>query len=166
MRNQQPTDPTAGIDAVDEPDDQPEPGVRQRERDARWVHHLAEGLSIAATARETRVSERTVRRRLADPVFAAEVDAATRERSREVASRLVSAGERSIAVLVELLDADPVGVRLAAAKTLLDHGNRIAFRRLEAAELESRLRTLEVAANGNDDDDDTSWDLADHGGDR
>ena len=101
---------------------------------------LAAGLTAAEVARAAGVSERTVRRRLSDPEFAAKIEAARNEALHRAAAK-VSAGAVSAAdTLVVLLRPNERSmVRLGAARAVLDFGIRL---RAEL-ELSDRLKAVE-----------------------
>jgi hypothetical protein len=108
-------------------------------RDAALIEALARGATHAAAARAAGMSERTVRRRLEDPVFRARVEARRQELFDEAAARIVSAADRAATTLVELLEAESEAVRLRAAQALLADARAT----VSLASLESKLTLLE-----------------------
>ena len=81
---------------------------------------LAGGASAAAAARQTGVSERTVRRRLAEKGFRARVDQMRASLVRQAVGKLSALGGRAAETLEKLFD-DPSGaVRLGAARAVMD----------------------------------------------
>ena len=105
---------------------------------------LATGLVYAAAGSVVGVSERTVRRRMSDPAFAAEVSTRRGEHVGAMAGQLVQAGIDAIAVLRDCLTATEDPVRLRAAHLVLSLGTQLRH----AHELEERLTALE-AQSGN-----------------
>ncbi len=103
---------------------------------------LAAGLSQPAAARHAGVSERTVRRRLEDPSFAASVEEARGALVERTSAQLLGATEQAVAALRDLLDTGPPAVRVRAALGLL--ATAAAWR--ESGDTERRLTALEAAA--------------------
>ncbi len=100
---------------------------------------LAQGLGVAAAARQAQVHERTVRRRLADPDFRARVDQARAGMVSEAVGRLSLAGGAAATVLAQLVgSAGSEAVRLGACRAVLDH----MFRGVEADTLARQLAEL------------------------
>lgn len=101
---------------------------------------LAQGKTRSAAAQAANVSERTVYRRLADTEFVAKVASARTEQVDLTTRRLEAAGFAAAETLVDLLDPrESPSVRLAAARSVLDHGR--AYRATQ--EVETRLADLE-----------------------
>lgn len=114
---------------------------RVRSGDELILAALAAGLSQPAAARHAGVSERTVRRRLEDPSFAASVEQARGALVERTSAQLLGAAEHAVAALRDLLDTGPPAVRVRAALGLLAAA---AWR--ESADTERRLAALEAAA--------------------
>jgi HEAT repeat protein len=103
---------------------------------------LASGQTVRDAAQAVGIGERTATRRLADPEF--------RQRLAQLRAAMVSRAVGKLAdgmveaadVLRQLLQAESESVRLSAARTLLDVGNRLR----ESMELEERIRALERKA--------------------
>ncbi|HXH59079.1 hypothetical protein [Iamia sp.] len=116
--------------------------VSDREsKDSVLLELLAEGHSHKDAARVAGVSERTVRRRLTDRVFATRLHAARRVRLDEVNARVPDLVSEALDTTRELLaTAANESVRLGAARVLLAQGAR-----LEADELADRINRLEEA---------------------
>lgn len=110
-------------------------------RGAVAVAALAAGRTIAAAAREAGISERTLRRRLADTGFAAQVHAARARIIEEAVGRLAGAAAGAIETLVRLLTSANEPVVVSAAKGLLD--NLLRYR--AAHDLDERLTRIEDA---------------------
>jgi hypothetical protein len=101
---------------------------------------LASGATLAQAASRGNVSERTVRRRLDNPDFAALVERLTVRVMEEVFDSLTAAARLACITLVELLDESvPPATRHAASRTILDQLTRFH----DAVELEHRVRILE-----------------------
>src|SRR5262245_40647236 len=84
-----------------------EGGLERRGRrgaDGVLMGFLVAGASHTEAAQAAGVSERTVRRRLRDPDFSAEVERLRSETVRAVASALRSAALGAVSILVELQD--------------------------------------------------------------
>jgi len=101
---------------------------------------LAAGSTVQDAAQVGQMSERTVRRRLLEPAFRAEVSRLQCESIQGIASDLRGAAAQATRTLIELLEAGTADtVRLAAARTILDH----AVRYHDAADVEQRVLELE-----------------------
>ena len=104
---------------------------------------LACGASVEAAARQCKVSDRTVYRRLQDPGFRAQVQAARGEMVTRSAGLLTAAAGEAVRTLLSLQkDATPPAVRLGAARAVLELGIKVR----ELADLESRIAALEAQA--------------------
>jgi len=101
---------------------------------------LACGATVESAARQCRLSERTVYRRLADPEFRRRLQALRADMVQRTAGALTAAATEAVRTLLELQKAtSPPGVRLGAARAVLEIGVKLR----EAAELEERLAALE-----------------------
>jgi len=113
------------------------------ERRAQLDDLLMELLSVGRTHAEAGamagISERSVRRRMSNPAFAARVSARRGEYVGALAGRLVNAGAQAVEELTSLLRDDSSQVRLRAAQTILSLGSQLRV----ANELEERLTALE-----------------------
>lgn len=125
---------------TDESDDRGR--ARRLQEDEVIMTALVVGRTYAEAGEVASRSERTVRRRMADPVFAAEVSRRRGERAAALTGQLVGAGPGAVDVLRGCLEADSEAVRLRAAQLILGLGSQ--FR--HAQELEARLVALEAAA--------------------
>ena len=104
---------------------------------------LACGASVEAAARQCKVSDRTVYRRLADPGFRAQVQAARGEMVTRSAGLLTAAAGEAVRTLLSLQkESTPPAVRLGAARAVLELGIKVR----ELADLEVRLAALEAQA--------------------
>jgi hypothetical protein len=81
------------------------------------------------------VSARTVRRRMSDPVFAADVSSRRAEHTAPLTGQLVTAGQGAVTVLLGCLGAESEAVRLRAAQLILALGTQMRH----AGELEDRI---------------------------
>lgn len=89
--------------------------------DDRLLTALASGCHVENAAAVAGVSQRTVYRRLADPVFRGRLDAAREALRESILARLADAGHDAIGALWDLMhDSRDDGIRLKAAKALLD----------------------------------------------
>ena len=83
-----------------------------------------------------------MRRRLADPAFAALVEQLGVQTAEDVLQMLAESVAGAVETLVELMRSSaPPTVRLGAAKTILDQHSRFAA----SVDIERRLRALEAA---------------------
>jgi len=128
---------------------------RRSQLDELLVELLAGGRSYAAAGAMAGVSERTVRRRMSDPVFTERVSRRRGEYVGTLVGRLVDVGDEAVEVLRSSLREESAAVRLRAADLVL----RWATHMRHGHELETRLAALETAAGaaaaaGAGDDDD------------
>ena len=107
--------------------------------DAMLITSLASGSSIREASRLAGISERSAHRRWSDPSFRQKVNEAWSEIVRQAVGKLGDASTQAAAVLRELLNADSETVKLAAARSILDHTVRLS----EFTNLEQRLSNLE-----------------------
>src|SRR5262245_66356005 len=106
---------------------------------------LAGGRTHHDAAAAARVSERTVRRRLADPRFRERVAALRAAMVERAAAILAEGMAEGAAVLRQLaLEGRSEAVRLGAARALLELGVRLR----ESVELEQRVAALEQNQRG------------------
>lgn len=114
---------------------------------AALVLGLARGLSYSEAAKAAGIGERTIVRRMADPVFRAEVErirAAMIERALGKLADKVSAAVDTLGNLLK--PGTPATVRRGAADSLLSH----ALRLREHLELDARLAALEARLDANE----------------
>jgi hypothetical protein len=120
---------------------------KKNDRDAKVLMALACGATVAAAARQTGASERTIYRRLADPAFKHELQVLRADMVQRTSGTLTAAATEAVKSLLELLKpATPHATRLGAARSVLELGVKLR----EAAELEARIAALEaeVGAKG------------------
>jgi hypothetical protein len=108
---------------------------------------LATGHTYAEVGVLAHVSARTVRRRMTDPVFAADVSSRRAEHTAALTGQLVTAGQGAVTVLLGCLGADSEAVRLRAAQLILSLGTQMRH----AGELEDRLAAVESRTAGRGD---------------
>lgn len=109
-------------------------------RDDRLAAAFAAGLTVADAAHRAGVGERTARRRMADPQFAARVDDLRADAARRINAGLDELADQALAALRDLLAPDVEDrTRLAAARTVLEAGAR----HREQADLAERIAALE-----------------------
>jgi hypothetical protein len=113
--------------------------VWQWKGEPRGAISLAEGLSVAESARRAGVSARTIRRRLAQPAYIAEVARLRTQVLDGALGQLIAASARAVETLVSLLGAASEATRLGAAKGLL----QMALELRELGEVEGRVQSLE-----------------------
>ncbi len=116
-------------------------GSGRQRSDALIVAALMSGATVSHAALRAGVSERTVRRRLAEAEFQARLKAAQAEHVAGTARVLVGTTTEATAHLLELMRVAPPAVRLGAARTIFELAGKW---RLEV-ELEERLAALEQA---------------------
>ena len=108
------------------------------------IPHLAAGSSIRATADTIGVSERSIRRWLKNPEFAAALREAEKEVWNATVRKLRALGEKAVNALGRVLE-DPgatPSARIQAARAILDGiAKAEALSRLQ--DLEDRVRALE-----------------------
>jgi len=117
---------------------------RRDDLDEVIVAALAAGRSYAEAAQLSGTSARTVRRRMSDVGFAAEVSARRGERVGELAGRLLGETQRALDVVIARLDSESESVQLKAAEMMLSWSVRLR----SAHEQEQRLQALEAAPDG------------------
>jgi hypothetical protein len=127
---------------------------RRSQLDELLVELLASGRPYAEAGAMAGVSERTVRRRMSDPVFTGRVSRRRGEYVGALVGRLVDVGEEAVEVMRGGLRDESAAVRLRAADLVL----RWATHLRHGHELETRLAALETAAGaaaatGTGDDD-------------
>jgi hypothetical protein len=106
---------------------------------------LACGASVESAARQCRLSERTVYRRLAEPAFQARLHQVRAEMVERTAGMLTAAGGEAVKTLLALLkDEVAAATRLGAARAILELGLRLR----ETAELAERIAALEAKLMG------------------
>ncbi len=115
--------------------------AKSGQRNARLIELLARGVSQVDAARQTGISDRTVRRRLADPEFRRQVEKFRGTMVESAAGKLASLLDEAADTLQALMKPDvPAGIRLSAARAALEHCCRIR----ETVELERRVAELET----------------------
>ncbi len=130
-------DDASKCDAVSREADEAE--RRRAVADELILEALAAGAAYADAGSAAGVSARTVRRRMADPLFAAELARRRAVRVSDLTGQMMGLGARAVSVLGEALEAEAVGDRLRAANLILT-----ALRRYRAdSDLELRLTALE-----------------------
>ena len=91
---------------------------RQR-TDRVMLEALASGATQKEAAARAGVSEKTVRRRLQDRLFTAQLQHLQAESPEGITRAVQGGAAKAVATLVELLDSPDDSVRLGAARTLL-----------------------------------------------
>ncbi|HET6576246.1 MAG TPA: hypothetical protein VFG68_21775 [Fimbriiglobus sp.] len=114
-------------------------GQRKKNEDALPVA-LACGATVEAAARQCRLSERTVYRRLGDDGFRKRLAGVRADMVQRAAGMLSAAGMESVRTLLELQKPGVAApVRLGAARAVLEIGMKLR----EVVDLEARLAALE-----------------------
>jgi predicted ArsR family transcriptional regulator len=103
---------------------------------------LASGATAVAAAEQLKISDRTVRRRLADPAFRQLVAEMRADFIAQAVGRLTQNMTRAADGLVAMLDSGDERVRLRVIRALLTLGHRLH----DAVDLELRIRNLEQDA--------------------
>lgn len=119
----------------------PEPEPAEDATDRLIIEALATGATQAEAAGLAGVSERTVRRRMADDAFAREVSVRRGDRVSELTGKLVEASFEAVRTLEAGLTAERDSDRLRAAHQLL----LLVVRYRSEGELERRLTAVERA---------------------
>jgi hypothetical protein len=110
--------------------------------DSVLIASLASGRTQDQAAEKAGVSARTVRRRLEDPEFVAQVDAARRDLLQRSIAQLMASSMAAVATMHSLLRANSENVRLGAARAILELGQKLR----EGIDVEERLARLEALA--------------------
>src|SRR5271166_3738990 len=112
----------------------------KRGADPKLLLLLACGASAESAARQTGVSESTVRRRLKDPDFVRKLHKQRAEMHLRIANQLTAAGTEGVRTMVQLMQPNNTGsVRLGAARTVVELSSKVR----ETADLALRLAELE-----------------------
>ena len=109
-------------------------------RQQRAIEALLSAPSRTAAAKQSGVSERTLRRWLATPAFRGHYEAAGRARMYDAMTLLRAAVTDAVATLRDALSAPQPADRIRAAALLLEHGVNV-----EVDELAARVAALETA---------------------
>jgi hypothetical protein len=114
-------------------------GSRRNADDALLVA-LAGGATVESAAGKADVSQATVYRRLQEPQFKRRLQEVRADMVQRAAGALTEASQEAVRTLLALQgEANPAGVRLGAAKAVLEMGIKLR----EVAEMEGRLSALE-----------------------
>ena len=117
--------------------------LRAAKVDEGVVLALACGATVEGAARQAKVSDRTIYRRLKDPAFRARVSEARAEMVTRASGMLTAAAGESVRTLLALQkESVTPAVRLGAARAVLELGLKIR----ELVELEGRIAALEQQA--------------------
>ena len=101
---------------------------------------LACGATVASAAHSAGMSPRTVHRRLKEPAFQERLRQARADMVHRTSAMLTAAGLESVKTLLTLQQAEcPAGVRLGAARSIIDLGIRLR----EFVDLQERVIQLE-----------------------
>jgi hypothetical protein len=117
-------------------------GGDRSQANAGLIAALLGGLTIEKAAEAAGVSEATARRRLRDPEFVRELNAARREAIAAVAARLAALAGKAVGKLDELMEEAPAPQRIAAAREALRHLAVLA-EVADSGELSERIERLE-----------------------
>ena len=115
-------------------------GIGRHHADEAIMIALAGGMTQQQAAKHAGVSEKTIRNRLADPVFKQKIADYRANLLARTADRLTAVGLKAVTALEDLLEAESESVRLGAARTILELGPRIR----EVKDFEERLLALEA----------------------
>ena len=101
---------------------------------------LACGATVEQTARQLKISERTIYRRLADPKFKSALQEARAEMVQRTSGTLTASAGEAVRTLIALLNPNSTGMqRLGAARAIIELGMKLR----EMADLEQRVLELE-----------------------
>ena len=117
-------------------------GIGRHHADDAIVLALASGLTQVHAAERAGVSEKTVRTRLADPVFKQRVAEVRSQMVERTMAALTASGMAAVQTFLQLLQAESESVRLGAATKLIE----LAAKLRESYDLEARLAALEGQA--------------------
>ena len=113
----------------------------KRTKDETAILALACGATVEKAAQQAKQSKRTLYRRLAQPAFRRQVQAARAEMLQRSAGTATAATPAALKTLLELLNGSTRdAVRLGAARSVVE----MALKLREITDLEERLSTLEV----------------------
>ena len=98
---------------------------RREARDELLIGALAAGRTYAAAAEEVGCGQRTVARRMADPLFARRVAERRAEHLIVLAGRFSALTERAAETIEELMDSGLERTRLAAARLVVEWAARL-----------------------------------------
>jgi hypothetical protein len=116
------------------------PHEGKRGVDAKLLLTLACGATVKLAARQTGVSESTVRRRLKDAAFISKLHKLRAEMHLRVADQLTAASTEGVRTMVQLMKETHSGsVRLGAARSVVELSAKVR----ETADLAVRLAELE-----------------------
>ena len=121
--------------------------IGNRKGDSALITALAGGATVKEAAHRAGVAECTAHRRLDDPEFRRQVDAARTEMIASAVGTLAKASTAAAVTLATLLGKEqPPSIRLGAARSILELGSKLR----ETQELEERIAALEerVAQQG------------------
>jgi molybdenum-dependent DNA-binding transcriptional regulator ModE len=110
---------------------------------------LARGRTIKQAAREAGYSERQAHRKLTDPDFVASVNQLRGRMLERSYGRLTATTAEAVRTLHALLQDEHAGVRLAAAKSILDYTGKFK----ESVEMTQRLERVEAILRAREQDD-------------
>lgn len=116
--------------------------ARRRKGDEAVLAALAAGHSHAEAAKIAGLSAKTVQRRMADPLFRAELDELKLHVVQQTAASLSDAATSAVFTLKKLLASRDEWVQLRSASAILD----VAVRYRETLELSERVAELEERA--------------------
>jgi hypothetical protein len=116
----------------------------RKKAEATLLRLLACGASAESAARTASVAVRTVHRRLKDPRFQQKLLDAQTQMLQHTSAMATAASAESVKTLLELQGAgNPPGIRLGAARAMLENGLKLRLH----AEVERRLAALEAQAS-------------------
>jgi hypothetical protein len=101
---------------------------------------LASGLSVRDAAKQTKVSERTIYRRLQDPAFRTAVSQARGAMLQQAIGLLSATACEAVTTLKGALQDESSHVRIRAARSILELGTKLR----DLIEFEERLGNLET----------------------
>jgi hypothetical protein len=116
----------------------------RKRHDGPLILALACGVSVEQAARQTKVSERSVYRRLQDPEFRRQLHLIRDDMVQRSAGMLTAAALEAVRTLLSLQSATtPPAVRLGAARAILEIGMHVR----EVSDLAERMAELERQVN-------------------
>lgn len=115
---------------------------RSRKGDEQLLVGLASGLSIREASEKAGLSDRTARRRLAEPGFAERLSDLRMSWVRDAMGHLCSIAGKAARTLEALLDGKSEATRLSAARAIVE----MAVRVLDYDDLSRRINELETEA--------------------
>jgi hypothetical protein len=116
--------------------------------DENLLFEIAQGTSLVQAARRANVSERTARRRWADPAFRQRVHKIREDMCAQAVGKLATDMNVAVSTLTNCLRAKSEHVRISAVRVFLTIGRELAIAGRQNAELTAKVEKLEATIAG------------------